>query len=123
MAALTLRVVVAIATCCLAVGLGGCARLSAMRPPAAGPALPSGLDRYICGVSTELAVVVTDQDVLVRGLPQGEERLLRDAGGLTPLQRVYSGPRLRAEFGLGPDGSQALLRMLPAAGVLHCRRG
>jgi hypothetical protein len=35
--------------------------------------------------------------------------LYRDAGGTTPQQTVYANPRLRAEFGLGATGREAIL--------------
>ena len=50
------------------------------------------------------------------------EVLLRDAGGLTPTQTVYSNPRMRAEFGLGAAGNQAVLRYLLQPVVLRCAR-
>ena len=58
----------------------------------------------------------------VLGLPRGEVRLGRDAGGLTPRQMVFSGPDLRIEFGLGADGRDALLQVLEPPELLHCRR-
>ena len=60
--------------------------------------------------------------VLLRGLPGGDERLGRDAGGLTPSQTVYSSATLRAEFGLGPEGRDALLHDLVSMADLRCRR-
>jgi hypothetical protein len=39
---------------------------------------------------------------------RGDDVLLRDAGG-QGAQTVYSNPRLRAEFGLGEGGREAVL--------------
>lgn len=89
-------------------------------PPAA--AAPPGVP-YHCEGELRIAVRVTGDAAQVSGLPQGQETLLRDAGGVTPEQSVWSNPRLRAEFGLGPDGRQALLQFLPpAVGELRCTR-
>ena len=54
---------------------------------------------------------------------RGYDLLYRDAGGLTPQQSVYSNPRLRAEFGLGPSQGDAVLRYLGSPLVARCTRG
>ena len=46
---------------------------------------------------------------------RGNDVLLRDAGGMTPQQTVYSNARMRAEFGLGASGREAILRYPGAA--------
>ena len=70
-----------------------------------------------------------DTAVLVgAGTPSGrssasdQDVLLRDAGGQGPLQAFYSNPRMRAEFGLGASGREAVLRypLLPL--VARCLR-
>jgi len=48
--------------------------------------------------------------------------LLRDAGGTTPLQTVYTNARLRAEFGLGVSGREAILRYPLVPLVARCVR-
>jgi hypothetical protein len=53
---------------------------------------------------------------------QGSETLLRDAGGVTPQQTVYSSTRLKAEFGLGADGREALLHYVSPALEAHCTK-
>ena len=53
---------------------------------------------------------------------RGYEVLYRDAGGLTAGQTVYSNSRMRAEFGLGPAGNQAILRYLLQPVALRCVR-
>ena len=54
--------------------------------------------------------------------PRGRHELLRDAGGLTPQQTVYSNATMRAEFGLGADGRGAVLRTVKPATVVRCMR-
>jgi hypothetical protein len=54
--------------------------------------------------------------------PRGTETLLRDAGGLTPQQTVYSSTRMRAAFGLGPDGRGARLNFLSPGLEVTCVR-
>lgn len=51
-----------------------------------------------------------------------QDLLLRDAGGQGAQQAFYSNPRLRAEFGLGASGREAVLRypLLPL--VVRCMR-
>ena len=48
--------------------------------------------------------------------------LNRNAGGLTPTQTVYSNPRMRAEFGLGDTGKEAILRYLLQPVVVRCAK-
>ena len=103
--------------------LGGCAAMPEHGPePAAGS--PTGTVRYACEDGTRLRVRLQEDAAQLEGLPGGPDALLRDAGGLTPRQRVYAGPRVRAEFGLGPDGTQAVLQLLqPQPATLRCARG
>jgi hypothetical protein len=51
-----------------------------------------------------------------------QDLLLRDAGGQGAQQAFYSNPRMRAEFGLGASGREAVLRypLLPL--VVRCLR-
>jgi hypothetical protein len=52
--------------------------------------------------------------------PRGTDMLLRDAGGATPQQTVYSNARMRAEFGLGVNGREAMLRYASPPLAAHC---
>jgi len=109
--------------------LAGCAGLQGTGPGSAGvdatsstaPGLTAGSLRLRCEDGRTLVAQVGADVVQLEGLPSGPERLLRDAGGLTPRHTVYSSARLRAEFGLGEDGRSALLHPLqPAAATVRC---
>ncbi len=52
---------------------------------------------------------------------RGDDVLLRDAGG-QGTQTVYSNPRIRAEFGLGANGREAVLQYLQPPLVARCLR-
>ncbi len=52
--------------------------------------------------------------------PRGRHELLRDAGGLTPAQTVYSSAQLRVEFGLGVQSREAVLHERQPQAVAHC---
>jgi len=78
------------------------------------------LPHYRCEHGVEFTVRFVDDTALLDAGPRGYDVLYRDAGGVTPQQRVYSNPRTRAEFGLGASGSEAILRypLLPL--VVRC---
>lgn len=86
--------------------------LAACAGPATGPALP----RYVCEYGLEFSVRFVDDTAVLDGT-RGREVLYRDAGGLTPQHTVYSNPRMKAEFGLGATGREAIVRypLLPLA--------
>jgi hypothetical protein len=87
----------------------------------AGPASPAAsLQRYRCDQNFDFSVRFTDDSAVVDAGSRGNDVLLRDAGGVTPQQTVYSNPRLRAEFGLGASGSEAILRYLAPQLVVNC---
>lgn len=50
------------------------------------------------------------------------ETLLRDAGGTSPEQVVYSSTALKAEFGLVPDGRGVKLNFVTPAMSATCMR-
>jgi hypothetical protein len=92
--------------------------------PASSPAAPASpaasLQRYRCDQSFEFSVRFMDDSAVIDAGSRGNDVLLRDAGGVTPQQTVYSNPRLRAEFGLGASGREAILRYLAPQLVVNC---
>lgn len=94
--------------------------------PAVPPATPAGptasLARYRCEHSIDFTVRFVDDSAMVDAGPRGSDVLLRDAGGATPQQTVYSNPRMRAEFGLGVSGREAIVRYPQVPLVAHCVR-
>ncbi len=93
-----------------------------MAPGGSARAPAQSLPRYGCDNGTGFAVSFADDTAAVDAGAGGRELLLRDAGGLTPQQTVYSNPRLRAEFGLGAGGDEALLHYLSLRLEVRCRR-
>ena len=77
---------------------------------------------YRCEQAGGFQVTFGKDSAVLTGL-FGRQELLRDAGGLTPTQTVYSNASLRAEFGLGADGQGAVLRTVKPAAVLRCVQG
>jgi hypothetical protein len=92
--------------------------------PATSPAAPASPvaspQRYRCDQNFDFSVRFTDDSAVIDAGSRGNDVLLRDAGGVTPQQTVYSNPRLRAEFGLGASGSEAILRYLAPQLVVNC---
>ena len=85
------------------------------------PASLSGqLPRYRCDQGIEFTVRFADDTAVLDAGARGNDVLLRDAGGTTPQQTVYSNPRMRAEFGLGTSGREALLRYAQPPLSAHC---
>lgn len=76
---------------------------------------------YRCEHGIEFRAKFIDDTAVLDG-PGGHDLLQRDAGGQGPQQTVYSNPRMRAEFGLGASGREAVLRypLLPL--VARCVR-
>jgi hypothetical protein len=94
--------------------LAGCAGNNSAGPQGAAPF-------YRCGNAVEFSVRFIDDTAVLDG-SRGYELLYRDAGGLNETQTVYSNPRMRAEFGLGASGREAIVRypLLPL--VVRCVR-
>ena len=78
-------------------------------------------DRYRCENDIAFTVRFLDDSAAINS-NRGYDMLYRDAGGLTPSQTVYSNPRMRAEFGLGTTGKEAILRYLLQPVVVRCVR-
>ena len=77
--------------------------------------------RYGCEQGIEFSVKFVDDSALIDS-SRGYNVLLRDAGGQGEGQTVYSNAVVRAEFGLGASGREAVLRypLLPL--VVRCVR-
>ena len=68
----------------------------------------SGQQRYRCEHGIDFSVRFVDDSALLAGT-RANEVLFRDAGGQGPQQPVYRNATMRAEFGLGANGREALL--------------
>jgi hypothetical protein len=77
--------------------------------------------RYRCEQGIEFRVKFVDDSALIDST-RGYNVLFRDAGGQGEGQPVYSNAVVRAEFGLGASGREAVLRypLLPL--VARCVR-
>ncbi len=93
------------------IALGGCAGTG---QPSAGPL-------YRCEHGIEFTARFIDDSAVLEGT-RGYDVLYRDAGGQGAQQSVYSNPRMRAEFGLGASGREAVLRYPPLPLVARCVR-
>lgn len=109
-----------------ALWLAGCAQIGAARPGQPGSsatrAQVQDMQRYRCDPGFAVTVRFADDSAVVDAGPRGNDVLLRDAGGSTPQQTVYSNARLRAEFGLGESGREAMLRYAQPPLAAHCVR-
>ena len=77
-------------------------------------------DRYACDQGMRFAVRFANDSALLTSA-RGDDVLLRDAGG-QGAQTVYSNPRLRAEFGRGTGGQEAVLQYLGQPLMVRCTR-
>ncbi|MGC1172981.1 hypothetical protein [Polaromonas sp.] len=64
--------------------------------------------RYRCEHGIDFSVRFVDDSAVIES-SRASDVLFRDAGGQGPLQPVYSNTRMRAEFGLGSGGREAVL--------------
>ena len=104
-----------------AAALVACAPLTSDRGAAQSGVDPLAM-HYRCEDASEFTVRFADDGAVIDAPARGSEQLLRDAGGVTPQQTVYSNGGLRAEFGLGGRGDQASLHYLSPPLQLHCVR-
>lgn len=110
-----------IASCLLLAGaaaLAGCAGLASMS--GSGPSATSSNPVYRCDQGLEFTVRFVNDTAVLKGA-RGDDVLLRDAGG-QGMQTVYSNARLRAEFGLGQSGREAVLQYLQPSSKARCMR-
>ena len=80
----------------------------------------SGPPVYECDQNLKFSVRFVNDTAVLKGA-RGDDVLLRDAGG-QGAQTVYSNPRLRAEFGLGAGGREAVLQYLQQPLMARCLR-
>ena len=110
--------------------LTGCAAhlVQAPAPIVASPAVtvaaPSGPQppRFRCDHEIQFTVRFGDDSAQLDAGTRGSETLLRDAGGTSPQQTVYSSTTMKAEFGLGDDGREAKLHLVSPPLEAHCVR-
>lgn len=81
----------------------------------------SALPLYRCEHGIEFTARFIDDTAVLEGT-RGKDVLLRDAGGQNEQQKVYSNPHVRAEFGLGASGRDAVLSYPPLPLVARCVR-
>lgn len=106
------------ASCLLLAGaaaLAGCASLTG-----GGPSAAASNPVYRCAQGLQFTVSFVNDSAVLKGA-RGDDVLLRDAGG-QGAQTVYSNARLRAEFGAGEGGREAVLQYLQPPLVLRCMR-
>jgi hypothetical protein len=119
-----------LAAACAAAVLGACsappqappASAPASAAPPAGAPAAAGLPRYRCDHGIVFTVQHGDDSVTIDAGARGRHVLLRDAGGVTPQHTVYGDERLKAEFGLGAAGTEAILRYAEPPLVARCLR-
>ena len=95
--------------------LTGCAGLSG-----GGPSPTSSTPVYRCEQGLQFTVRFVNDTAVLKGA-RGDDVLLRDAGG-QGAQTVYSNPRMRAEFGMGANGREAMLQYLQQPLTARCVR-
>lgn len=106
------------ASCLLLAGaaaLAGCAGLAG-----SGSSATSSNPVYRCEQGLQFTVRFVNDTAVLKGA-RGDDVLLRDAGG-QGIQTVYSNARLRAEFGLGQSGREAVLQYLQPSLKARCMR-
>ena len=81
---------------------------------------PRGRRFMQCDQNLKFSVKFVNDTAVLKGA-RGDDVLLRDAGG-QGAQTVYSNPRLRAEFGLGAGGREAVLQYLQQPLMARCLR-
>ena len=95
--------------------LAGCAG-----PTGGGPLATSASPVYRCEQGLQFTVRFVNDTAVLKGA-RGDDVLLRDAGGQGE-QTVYSNPRMRAEFGMGANGREAMLQYLQQPLTARCVR-
>ena len=76
---------------------------------------------YRCEAGVDFTVRFVDDTAVFNG-SRGYEVLYRNAGGMGAGQTVYTNARMRAEFGLGLTGREAIVRYPLVPLVVRCAR-
>ena len=113
-----MRTIINALVCLVCSALAGCAVDSSQRKTADAD---TNLQRYRCENDVGFTVMFANDSATINS-NRGYEVLYQTAGSLTADQTVYSNPRMRAEFGLGTAGDQAILRYLLQPVVVRCVR-
>ncbi len=100
-----------------AVSVATAVLLAACASPVASPVVP----HYSCEHGITFTARFVDDTAVLDGA-RGREVLYRDAGGVSPSQSVYANTRMRAEFGQGATGREALLRYAEPPLLVRCAR-
>ena len=90
--------------------------IEAPRPP------KQALPHYRCDNNVEFDVRFADGSAELRFAWREPETVLRDAGGVTPEQTVYSSTTVKAQFGLEPEGRGAKLNFTAPPLEVRCTR-
>ena len=85
---------------------------TAPEPPAAPAATKPSLPHYRCATGIAIDVRFTDGSAELVFASREPETVLRDAGGVSPQETVYSSTKLKARFGLDPGGRGARLNFV-----------
>ncbi|HEY8048334.1 MAG TPA: hypothetical protein VIE63_04120 [Ramlibacter sp.] len=91
-------------------------------PAIVSPPKQAALPHYTCDGGIAFDVRFGDDDAQLAFNSRPPETLLRDAGGVTPQQTVYSNTALKAEFGVDPGGRGAKLRFADPPLEANCTR-
>jgi hypothetical protein len=90
-------------------------------PPAPTVSTPK-LPHYVCGQDAAFDVRFGDGSAELLFASGESETLMRDAGGTSPQQAVFSSTRMKVEFGLDPDGRGAQLNVAQPPVSTRCMR-
>lgn len=104
----------------------GCATQAPQATPSPAAPAPSAansqLPHYRCDGGLEFDVRFGDDSAELSFPARPAQTLLRDAGGTSPQQVVYSNTDAKVEFGLGAGGREAKLNFVSPAIEARCIR-
>jgi hypothetical protein len=98
-------------------------RQTAPAPSLVAPSTPAApLPHYRCDNDIAFDVRFADDSAQIVFASREPETVLRDAGGVTPEETVYSSTKLKAVFGLEPQGRGAKLHFASPPLEARCVR-